>query len=732
MRYEAVRPLAPVATGRADSDGVGVHWELYGEGERTILLLAPWSLFDSRVWKFQVPYLAHRARVVVYDPPGNGRSDRPTERERTDEDAEVRYALAVMDAVGAERAVLAGISRAARPLQRLAAEHPGRVEAALLISAVFTPCTRWLTWFARAPFNRAFDVRLGRRLRGRAPLDGPGAYARFNAEYWRYDLDGFLDWFVDHMTIPEPYSSRVLEEARAWAHEAELESIIASFRPGGVKGMSARAQRALASRVRCPSLVIHGEEDRIFPVANARELARCSGGELRVLPGAGHGCAVRKPAQVNLAIDAFLDTLPGEKPAPPSSAPPSPPAPSPPRRGKRKRVLWWCSPLGLGHTHRDLAIARALRELRPEVEIDWLAESPVREFAARQGECVHPASDRLPSECLAFESQAREHHLHAMEAWRACNEVAFAEFMVFRDVAAAERYDLWVGDEAWGIDYHLHENPGEKRAPYVWLADFVGFVPVPSDGELERGHGFEWNAQLVEHVERVGVRDLSLFVGDPDDVVDESFGPGLPGMRAWTADHYGFTGYVSGYDPAAMPSRAALRAELGWAADEVVCVMSVGGSGAGEALLRRGIEAVEALRERVPGVSVVAVAGPRIDPARLPARDGLEVLPYVQELHRLLFACDVALSQGGLSTCMELAAASRPFIYVPLQEHFEQQIHVHHRLRRYGAGRRLDYDAATPEAIAAALATELGREQDVVPVDPGGARRAAERLAELL
>jgi pimeloyl-ACP methyl ester carboxylesterase/predicted glycosyltransferase len=725
MRYEAVRPATPSASGRAESDEVGIQWEVYGEGERTILLLAPWSLFDSRVWKFQVPHLARRARVVVFDPPGNGRSDRPTEREQMDEDAEVRYALAVLDAVGAEHAVLAGISRAGRVVQRLSADHADRVDAAILISAAFTPCTWWLTWFARAPLNRAFDVRAGRKLRARAPLDGPAAYARFNAEYWRHDLDGFLDWFVDHMTVHEPYSSRVLEEARAWAHEAGRESLIASFRPGGVKGMSARAQRALAERVRCPTLVIHGENDRIIPVANARELARCTGGQLHIVPNAGHGVAVRRPAEVNLAIDAFLDTLPGPVPAARSAVAPA-------RPGKSKRVLWWCSPLGLGHVQRDLAIARELRRLRPDVEIDWLAESPVRQAAERGGERVHPASDLLPSECLAFESHAREHHLHAMEAWRACNEVALAEFMIFRDVAAAEHYDLWVGDEAWGIDYHLHENPIEKRAPYVWLADFIGFVPLPTDSDAERDHGFEWNAQLIDHVERVGVRDLSLFVGDPVDVVDERFGPGLPGMREWSERHYEFAGYVSGYDPVALPAREALRAELGWDADQPVCVMSVGGSGAGEALLRRGIDALDALCERVPSVRVVAVAGPRIDPARLPSREGLEVLPYVHDLHRLLFACDVALCQGGLSTCMELAAAGRPFVYVPLEEHFEQQVHVHHRLQRYGAGRRLDYDAATPEVIAAELAEELDREHHVLSVDPAGARRAAERLAELL
>ena len=81
---------------------------------------------------------------------------------------------------------------------------------------------------------------------------------------------------------------------------------------------------------------------------------------------------------------------------------------------------------------------------------------------------------------------------------------------------------------------------------------------------------------------------------------------------------------------------------------------------------------------------------------------------------------------------MELTANRRPFLYVPLRRHFEQNLHVPHRLARYGAGRRLDWDELTPDALAAAIAAEIGREVNYAPVDPGGAARAAARLAELL
>jgi UDP-N-acetylglucosamine:LPS N-acetylglucosamine transferase len=128
----------------------------------------------------------------------------------------------------------------------------------------------------------------------------------------------------------------------------------------------------------------------------------------------------------------------------------------------------------------------------------------------------------------------------------------------------------------------------------------------------------------------------------------------------------------------------------------------------------------------------VVVAGPRIDPASLPTRAGVDVHAYLPDLPRHLAASDIAVVQGGLTTCMELTATGRPFVYLPLRQHFEQNFHVHHRLQGHGAGRRLDFAGADPDALADAIATEMDRPVHYRPVERDGAARAAAAIAELL
>ena len=129
---------------------------------------------------------------------------------------------------------------------------------------------------------------------------------------------------------------------------------------------------------------------------------------------------------------------------------------------------------------------------------------------------------------------------------------------------------------------------------------------------------------------------------------------------------------------------------------------------------------------------MIVVAGPRIDPNSLPRTEGLEVRAYVHNLYKHLAACELAVVQGGLTTSMELTANRTPFIYFPLKHHFEQNLHVHHRLERYGAGRRMDFEDSPPEAIAEAIVQDVGRKVDYRPVETDGARSAAESIAELL
>jgi UDP:flavonoid glycosyltransferase YjiC (YdhE family) len=212
----------------------------------------------------------------------------------------------------------------------------------------------------------------------------------------------------------------------------------------------------------------------------------------------------------------------------------------------------------------------------------------------------------------------------------------------------------------------------------------------------------DYNAEMIGHIGRYPrLRDRAIFIGAPDDIVADTFGPGLPTIRRWTEDHYDFSGdYITGFDPGDLADRDALRTELGYRPDEKVVVVTVGGSGVGAALLRKVVASFPFAQKEVPGLRMVAVAGPRIDPATLPAMPGVEVHAYVHDLYRHLAACDLAVVQGGLTTTMELVANNTPFMYFPLGHHFEQNFHVPHRLSRYGAGRRMNYSTSTPDTIA--------------------------------
>jgi predicted glycosyltransferase len=552
----------------------------------------------------------------------------------------------------------------------------------------------------------------------RPPVTTRG-WGKFNPHYWANGgYSDFVRWWAELM-LPEPHSTKQIEDAIAWSHDTDGDVLALTAAAAPAAPATRRGQLALARRLRCPVLVIHGTNDKANPHADGRLLARVTGGRLEAVVEAGHVPHARKPVQVNLALREFADGRPRRDP-------------TVHRSDGRKRALYISSPIGLGHAQRDVAIARELRGLVDGLEIDWLAQDPVTRVLAREGERIHPASEHLASESRHIESESAEHDLHCFQAIRRMDEILINNFMVFHDVVREDRYDLWIGDEAWELDYYLHENPGEKRAPYAWMTDFVGWLPMPDGGDREAFLTSDYNAEMVEHIAaHPHLRDRAIFVGNPEDIVDERLGPQLPMIREWTEQHFDFSGYVTGFDADALGDRDALRAELGYRPDEKVCLASVGGSGVGAGLLRRVGDAFAEAKSRVPELRMILVAGPRIDPDSLPRQEGLEVVAYVHNLYRHLAACDLAVVQGGLTTAMELTANRRPFLYFPLRHHFEQTMHVAHRLDRYGAGRRMDFDAAGPDAIAEAIAEEIGREVEYRPVESGGALRAAEKLAEL-
>ena len=444
-----MRARYPDADGFVDRDGVKVGYEVFGEGEPAVVFAPLWPIVHSRVWKAQVPYLARRFKVITIDPRGNGRSDRPTSAAAYAETEFVADTVAVMDACDVDRAVIVGISSGSWYSLLTAALYPDRVLGVVAIAS-------WAPDLLPLPADRAvydFDEM----------LDTEEGWAKENRHYWLRDWRGYAEFFFGEL-FSEPHSTKQREDSVGWAMETSPETMLA-HEDAPPASSSTEETEQLLRRVRCPVLAIHGDQDRCVPLSWSERIAELTGADLLIVEGAGHCPHAREPVVVNHAIRDFADRFR--------------PGTASPRRwtrplDRRRRVLYLSSPIGLGHARRDLAIVDELRKLRPDLQVDWLAQHPVTELLARRGERIHPASAFLASESRHLEGECAEHDLHVFQAARRMDEIMVSNFMVFSDLVASEHYDLWVGDEAWDVDYFLHENPELKRAPYAWLTDFVG------------------------------------------------------------------------------------------------------------------------------------------------------------------------------------------------------------------------------------------------------------------
>jgi pimeloyl-ACP methyl ester carboxylesterase len=308
---EQTRARYPDAEGFIERDGVRVFWERYGDGTPTVLLMPTWSLFHSRHWRMQIPYLARYFRVVTFDARGNGRSDRPAAVDAYADTEFVADALAVLDASGSERAVIAGLSMGGGYALRLAAEHPDRVTGAIFIGAAVPILDRP----AGAP-----DIQVEPSFG--LPQASNEDWGKYNADYWRRDFPGFAAWFVGEKIFSEPHSTKAIEDGIGWTLETDPETLIATeyasflWPPAAWGPRNPAEGRALpfARRVHCPSLVIHGDDDQVISFQVGERLAAELHAELVVVAGGGHAPQGRWPVLVNLLMRDFIRGLGNDGP----------------------------------------------------------------------------------------------------------------------------------------------------------------------------------------------------------------------------------------------------------------------------------------------------------------------------------------------------------------------------------------------------------------------------------
>ena len=249
-----------------------VHYERTGKGPALLLLHGIGS--SSRSFRHQLAGLSDACDVIAWDAPGYGRSEDPAVPFTLDELAD--RALALLDEVAIDRAHVLGVSMGGVIAQLVYHHQPARVRSLILVDT--NPGGGALPEPARSE-----------RVRQRVEaLD-------------RLGPRGMAEQRAPHLVRPDAAPELV----------AELVDIMAQVRPAGYRAAAvALGCTDLTSRlgaIRAPTLVVHGECDRVVPVATARELAAAiPGARLVVIPHAGHVSNQEQPDAFNAAVCAFL------------------------------------------------------------------------------------------------------------------------------------------------------------------------------------------------------------------------------------------------------------------------------------------------------------------------------------------------------------------------------------------------------------------------------------------
>jgi pimeloyl-ACP methyl ester carboxylesterase len=229
--------------------------------------------------------------VLTFDGRGNGRSDRPEGGPAYTEAQFAADSLAVLEATGTEQAVLVGLSCGALWGTLLAADHPERILGAVFIG----PAVPLAPPHSERDVH-SFDER----------LDTDEGWAKYNRHYWLERYEEFLEYFFGRI-FTEPHSTKPIEDCVGWGLEIGPERLIDTEE--GLSLCSVESFSSVCERVRCPVLVLHGDEDAIRPHAQGAALAQVTGGSIVTLEGSGHCPHVRDPVKVNLLLRDFVESL---------------------------------------------------------------------------------------------------------------------------------------------------------------------------------------------------------------------------------------------------------------------------------------------------------------------------------------------------------------------------------------------------------------------------------------
>lgn len=247
---------------RLDRDGVSLYYEVHGQGPA--LLLTHGFAASSQMWKGQIDTLAPHFTVLTWDMRGHGQSDYPSDPAAYSEEATVADMAALLDAVGAETAIIGGLSLGGYMSLAFHRRHPGRTRALLIIDT--------------GPGYKNNEARAGWNA---------NALKRAEA----YEVKGLGD------------PSRASAEVQTARHRDATG--LAKAARGMLTQRDAKVIESLPT-IAVPAVVIVGELDTPFLAASDYMSAKIPGAKKAVIPNAGHAANIDNPASFNAALMDFL------------------------------------------------------------------------------------------------------------------------------------------------------------------------------------------------------------------------------------------------------------------------------------------------------------------------------------------------------------------------------------------------------------------------------------------
>ena len=253
------------------NQGAKIYWDEVGEGEPLLLIMG--LGFPSNMWFRTRPLLSTRFRTIAFDNRGVGRSDMPPGPYAIALMAS--DAAAVLDASGIESAHVYGVSMGGMIAQEFALNYPGRVRSLVL------GCTNPGGPHAVRAEPAVIEFLTSRSSNQEAAVEASVPFV-YDSGTARELIDEDLNLRKQWLPKPQAYMAQ-LQGILMWEAYSRL------------------------NQIRVPTLVIHGESDRLVPSANAKLIAdRIAGAELKLLPSAGH---IFTTDQTEAAQEAILQFL---------------------------------------------------------------------------------------------------------------------------------------------------------------------------------------------------------------------------------------------------------------------------------------------------------------------------------------------------------------------------------------------------------------------------------------